>query len=229
MLKNFGDEIWIADGPTTSVAGFHYPTRMAIIRLSGGNLLVWSPIALSQDLQAQVDALGAVRYLVPPNSLHHLFLGDWQHAYPGASVYAPPGLRTKRKDIRFDFDLGEAPIPAWADDLDHVLVPGNLITTEVVFFHRPSRTTLFTDLIQHFDAAWFDGWRAVVAKLDLMVAPEPSVPRKFRMAFVNRPAAREAVKRILAWPTAKVLMAHGEPITGDGQAFLARAFAWLIK
>ena len=229
MLKNFGGEIWIADGPTTSVAGFHYPTRMAIIRLSGGNLLVWSPIALSQDLQAQVDALGAVRYLVPPNSLHHLFLGDWQHAYPGASVYAPPGLRTKRKDIRFDGDFGEAPIRAWADDLDYVLVPGNLITTEAVFFHRPSRTTLFTDLIQHFDPAWFDGWRAMVAKLDLMVAPEPSVPRKFRVAFLNRPAARDAIVRILAWPTAKVLMAHGEPVTGDGRAFLSTAFAWLIK
>ncbi|MGJ4857132.1 DUF4336 domain-containing protein [Labrys sp. La1] len=229
MLEDFGDGIWIANGPTTSVAGFHYPTRMAVIRLSGGGLFVWSPITLSQDLRAQVDKLGEVRYLVPPNSLHHLFLGDWQRAYPKAEVYAPPGLRAKRKDIRFDGDLGEAPMPTWAGDIDHVLVPGNLITTEAVFFHHASRTALFTDLIQHFDAAWFDGWRAVVAKLDLMVAAEPSVPRKFRMAFVNRPAARDAIKRILAWPTEKVLMAHGEPVTGVGQAFLGRAFTWLVK
>lgn len=229
MLEDFGNGIWIANGPTTSVAGFHYPTRMAVIRLSAGRLFVWSPITLSQDLRTQVDKLGDVRYLVPPNSLHHLFLDDWQRAYPNAEIYAPPGLKAKRKDIRFDGDLGEAPLPAWAGDIDHVLVPGNLITTEAVFFHHASGTALFTDLIQHFDAAWFDGWRAMMAKLDLMVAPEPSVPRKFRMAFVNRPAARDAIRRILAWPTEKVLMAHGEPVTGDGQALLGRVFAWLIR
>jgi hypothetical protein len=80
-----------------------------------------------------------------------------------------------------------------------------------VFFHRQSRTVLFTDLIQHFGPAWFTGWRAVVAKLDLMVAPEPQVPRKFRTAFVNRRAARAALTRILAWPAKRVLMAHCRP------------------
>lgn len=32
---------------------------------------------------------------------------------------------------------------------------GNLITTEVVFFHVKSGTVLFTDLIQQFPANWF--------------------------------------------------------------------------
>lgn len=102
MLTEFGPNIWIADGPTvTAAAGFHYPTRMAVIRLTSGDLVLWSPTALTDDLRAEVETLGAVRYLVPPNSLHHTFLGDWQRAYPDATVYAPPGLREKRKDIRF--------------------------------------------------------------------------------------------------------------------------------
>ena len=33
MLKPFGHEIWTADGPQIAIAGFHYPTRMAVIRL----------------------------------------------------------------------------------------------------------------------------------------------------------------------------------------------------
>lgn len=68
-----------------------------------------------------------------------------------------------------------------------------------------------------------------MAKLDLMVGPEPSVPRKFRAAFTNRALAREALNRILAWPAAKVLMAHGTPVEKDGQGFLRRAFRWLAK
>ena len=97
----------------------------------------------------------------------------------------------------------------------------------MVFFHVASGTVLFTDLIQQFSASSFSGWRAVVARLDRMVGPEPSVPRKFRVAFTNRRAARESLERILAWPAKKVLMAHGTPVETDARAFLRRAFEWL--
>ena len=60
-----------------------------------------------------------------------------------------------------------------------------------------------------------------------MVGPEPSVPRKFRVAFTDRNVARDGVKRILAWPAEKVLMAHGPTIEKNGQAVLRNAFAWL--
>jgi hypothetical protein len=53
------------------------------------------------------------------------------------------------------------------------------------------------------------------------------VPRKFRLAFTDRAAARRRCRRILAWPAEQVLMAHGPVIESDGQAFLARAFRWL--
>jgi hypothetical protein len=228
MLQPFGEEIWLADGPTTSVIGFHYPTRMVVIRLSGGALFIWSPIPLSEAIRTGVDALGEVRHLIAPNALHHLFLGEWQRAYPSAKVYAPPGLRERRKDIDFDGDLGDAPAPEWSEDIDQVLMRGNLITTEVVFFHHKSGTAIFTDLIQHFSPTWFTGWRAVVARLDLMTATEPQVPRKFRNAFVDRRAARAALRRILAWPARKVLMAHAAPVEDDGQAFIGRVFRWLL-
>ena len=228
MLREFGPNIWITDGPTvTAAAGFRYPTRMAIVRLTNGDLVLWSPTALTDDLRAEVETLGVARYLVAPNSLHHTFLGDWQRAYPDATVYAPPRLREKRQDIRFDADFSDGPIAAWAGEIDHAIMWGNRIMTEVVFFHHQSGTAIFTDLIQQFPRGWFTGWRALVARLDLMTAAEPAVPRKFRVAFTDRHAAREALRRILAWPAEKVLIAHGPPITDGGQAFLRRAFRWL--
>jgi hypothetical protein len=206
--------------------GFHYPTRMAVIRLSGNDLFVWSPVALTSDLQAAADALGTVRHLVAPNSLHHVFIADWKRAYPDARTYATPGLQAKRKDIAFDENLESARIAGWPEEIEHVLMP-NGITNEVVLFHRPSGTVIFTDLIQQFPARWFSGWRAVVAKWDLMLGPEPSVPRKFRMAFTDRRAARASLERILDWPAEKVLMAHGKPVAENGRAFIRRAFGWL--
>ena len=228
MLKEFGPNIWIADGTEVVAAmGFHYPTRMAVIRLANGDLFIWSPTALTATLCAAVDRLGPVRHLVAPNSLHHVFLPDWKLAYPEALVYAAPGLRQKRKDIVFDRDLSETPEASWAGEIDQAVMNGNAITTEVVFFHLSSGTVLFTDLLQRFPADWFTGWRGIVVKLDLMVAPEPTVPRKFRVAFTQRKAARVALSRILSWPAQKVLMAHGTPVTEGGQVFLRRAFAWL--
>lgn len=227
MLNEFDKEIWIADGPSVAVAGFRYPTRMAVVRLSNGGLFIWSPVQFTADLQAAVDGIGQVRHIVAPNSLHHLFLPAWKRAYPAAQMYAPPGLRRKRKDIAFDTDLGNAPSADWAGEIDQVAMQGNLITTEVVFFHVRSGTVLFADLIQQLPINLNSGWRSMVAKLDLMTGREPSVPRKFRMTFVNRRVARDSLERILAWRAERVLMAHGTPIEKDAPAYLRRAFGWL--
>jgi hypothetical protein len=227
MLKEFGRAIWIANGPEAVVAGFRYPTRMAVMQLADGGLFIWSPVALSDSLRTAIDALGPVRHIVEPNALHHLFLAEWQRSYPEATFHAPPGLRKKRPDIAFDTDLGDTPAPDWAGQIDQVVLRGNRITTEVVFFHAPSGTVLFTDLLQQIPPGMLSGWRAVVARLDRMTGPEPSVPRKFRIAFSDRRAARDAVGRILAWPAEQVLMAHGTPVTRDAHGFLRRAFRWL--
>jgi hypothetical protein len=106
-------------------------------------------------------------------------------------------------------------------------VPGSPLT-EVVFFHGASGTAIFGDLIQNLPRDWFKGWRGVAARLDGICAPNPGAPREWRASFLNRRAARAALQRILAWPIERVLIAHGEPATADGGAYVRRAFGWLI-
>jgi hypothetical protein len=226
-LLQFGPEIWVADGPVTSFHGFPYPTRMAVIRLSDGSLFVWSPVALSDTLRASVNALGPVRHLVSPNALHHLFLGEWKSAYTAARLYAPPQLRHKRQDLSFDGELSDAPEPEWAADIGQVVLRGSFALTEVVFFHRGSQTALFADLIQNFPPDWFKGWRGFLARHGGIVAPNPGIPGDWRASFFNRRAARVSLDKILAWPIERVLIAHGDLPTGDGLAFVRRAFTWL--
>jgi hypothetical protein len=170
-----------------------------------------------------------VRCIVAPNSLHHLFLPEWKSEWPTAKVFTAPGLQKRRKDIAFDAELADAPPAEWSDCIDQVIVRGNAITTEVVFFHRDSRTVLFTDLLQHFEKGWFKGWRGVVARLDRLTSPDAEVPQKFRVAFTGRKAARAALSRIIAWPADKVLMAHGPPVNANGAASIKRAFRWLVR
>lgn len=227
-LLLWGPEIWIADGPVTSFHGFPYSTRMAVIRLSDGSLFVWSPVALSGSLSASVNALGQVRHLVSPNALHHLFLGEWKSAYPAARLYASPRLRRKRQNLGFDAELSDAPEPEWAADIEQVVLRGSFALTEVVFFHRGTHTALFADLIQNFPRDWFKGWRGFLARRGGIVAPNPGAPSDWRASFLNRRAARDSLDKILAWPIERMLIAHGDLPTGDGAAFVRRAFTWLL-
>ena len=125
MIQQFAHEIWIADGPNVvAMMGFHYPTRMVVVRLSGTDLFICSPITLTEELRREIDALGEVRYLVAPNSLHHLFISDWKNIYPSAKVFGAPGLRAKRPDLIFDHELDDVPIPEWSSDIAQILVKG---------------------------------------------------------------------------------------------------------
>jgi len=227
MLQPIGPGLWLIDGSQiTAAAGFHYPTRMAVLRLRDGGLWLWSPVRLTPAILEATQALGPVRHIVAPNRLHHMALTDWVHFCPDAHLHAAPGLRAKRADIAFAGDLVEEPSPDWEGQIDQVIFP-NAIADEVVFFHRDSGTVLFTDLLQQMPRGWYRGWRRLVAWLDLMTGKEPQVPRKFRMATRDKSAARAALGQIRAWQPQQVVMAHGTPITGNADAFLARAFAWL--
>jgi hypothetical protein len=228
-LVPFGANIWVVEGPVVSFYGFPYPTRSVIIRLADAKLFVWSPIALTPELKASVEELGEPAHLVSPNAIHHLFLGDWKRAYPTARLYASPDLAKKRRDLAFDATLGDAPEPGWATDIDQVEMAGSFVLTEIVFFHRESRTAIFADLIENFPPSWFKGWRAWLARLDGITTANPGAPREWRISFWNRSRARAALNSILAWHPEQAIMAHGTMVRDDATAFIQKAFRWLSK
>lgn len=229
QLVPFSPEICTAQGPVVSFFSFPYPTLMAVIRLSDGSLFVWSPIPLNDALRAEVDALGPVAHLVSPNLFHHFWLGEWKKAYPGARLYAPPGLPRRRRDLTFDAVLGDQPEPAWADDIDQVAMLGNIVLTEIVFLHRRSRTAIFADLLQNFPRNWFKGWRGVIARWDGLVNPNYGAPRELRVTFWWRQQARRSLQRILDFAPEKVLIPHGDMAMARGTEFIRRGFLWLSR
>ena len=223
-LVPFGDGLWLAEGGTVRVLGFRYPTRMAVVR-DGDGVALWSPVRPGPELVEATMALGPVRAIVAPNHLHHLFVDDWRRWAPDARVLVAPRLAAKRRDLAGAEEIGDD--TALPGGLRHVVLRGCAITTEVVAFHPPSGAALFTDLLQQFPEGWHRGWRGVVARLDLMTAPEPTVPRKFRVATRDRDAMRAGLAAIRAWPVGRVAMAHGTPVPEGGAALIERAFAWL--
>lgn len=228
MLREFGKELWLAEGPTVRFMGlFPYPTRMAVARLRDGTLWVWSPIALGDALCEAVEALGPVRHLVSPNALHHLFLGEWVERFPEARLHASPGLARKRHDLSFHAELGDAPDPAWAGEIDQVVFRGSPFLEEVVFFHRASRTALVCDLVQRFAPNQVTGVSGWIMRLWGLVGENGSTPREWRASFWKRSAARAARRRCLDWNPERLVIAHGMCAAQNGRDVLERGLHWL--
>ena len=225
MLEEFGPSLYVADGPTVPFLGFPYPTRMALARLPDGGVWVWSPVALSAELERAVDSIGTVRHIVSPNKIHHLFLKEWAERWPQALLHAPPGLVRKKPALRFDAELGDAANPTWADTIDQVVFRGSVAMQEVAFFHRPSRTAILCDLVQRHDSA--RGLKGMLMRLDGLVGEHGSTPREWRASFLRRRPARAARARVLGWKPEQLVIAHGACAHENATQILTRALAWI--
>lgn len=227
MLDPFGQDLYLADGPTVSFFGVPYPTRMAVARLCTGETWIWSPIALTTDLAFAVQSIGPVGYIVSPNKLHHLFLREWRKRWPEARLYGPPGLVRRDKTLRFDGVLGDHPEPQWASDIDQVVFRGSFAMQEVVFFHRASGTAIFGDLIQRFSEASVTGWTGRLMRLDGLVGSSGSTPREWRLSFLSRRPARAARGTVLAWKPRRLVIAHGECMADGATETIEAALQWI--
>jgi hypothetical protein len=232
VLKVVAPDVWIADGPEIGMdwLGFSmpFPTRMTVVRLKDGALFVHSPIAPDPALMEAVAALGEVRFLIAPNTLHYWSVPDWRARFPGATVFAAPGLKPKRP-LAVDVVLGDAPPPEWQGEIDQVLIEGRLLS-ECDFFHRASRTAILTDLIENFEPPRVKSWLLrLLMRIGQVTDPHGSTPTDMRPTFRDKARLRAAVRTMLAWPAERVILAHGRWYDQDGARELARAFSWALR
>ncbi len=231
ILEAISKDIWLAEGETVSFYGFPYPTRAVVAKLDNGNLWVWSPVALTAALRAEIDALGAVAHLVSPNKLHHLYLKDWKTAYPEAALWGPRSTIEKRKDLQFRPPLQDEPPAEWGRAIDQAWFRGSPFMDEVVFFHAASSTAILADLSENFSESFLHShwswWQRPLAKLDGIAEGQGFAPLEWRLSFLDRRPARAALRKMLGWQPRRVVMAHGVWQRENGTAYLERVFRWL--
>ncbi len=225
-MHQLHSDLWVSDSPLRFL-GLEVGARMTIVRLPNGELLLHSPIAPTPDLLRDVNALGKVAYLVAPNLLHHLFIGEWKKVYPEAALYVAPGLDRKRPDLPLTGVLTNEPEPGWADTIDQVLVNGFPFANEVVFFHRPSATLIATDLVFNVRSSSPLFTRLVIRIIGAYGRMAPTLLE--RLLVRDRVAFRSSLDRILDWPFTRVVVAHGEVSEAGGREELIRGYQWLPK
>jgi hypothetical protein len=223
-LRECDADLFVTEQPLR-FAGLEVGMRMSVVRLGGGELLLYSPVRLDPGLRAELDALGKVRFVVAPNRFHHLFAGEAAAAYPDAELYGAPGLDRKRADLDFRGMLGDEAPPGWAGQLEQCFVGGFPLINEVVLFHPPSRTLLVCDLAFHVGPE-----QPLSTRLFLRLGGVRGFGPTYleRLLARDRAAARRSFERILAWDFERVVVAHGGVLESGGREALRAAYAWLL-
>lgn len=225
-LQEWAEGIWFAEAPLRFF-GIPYRARMAVVRLADGSLLLYSPIHICHVLRSELNSLGAVKHIVSPNKLHHVFLGAAVTTYPDAKLYVPPGLVEKCPEFSRGIPLtDEAPDP-WVGVMQQMVVRGSCKMQEVVFFHPWSRTLIVADLCQNFGrhsppltqaAAW-------VARM----YGRPRMPPDWQLTFRDDDARRASFERLLRWDFDRVILAHGALLPSRPKVIFQREYAWAVS
>ena len=228
MILPISDGVWTVPGEV-SMGIIHFPCRMTILRLSGGELMLISPVSLTAEDLAGISELGDVAYIVAPNGFHHVFLEASQSHFPNAKTYAVPVVQKKKqKHLTYDGVLTTLDPAPWHNDVTQLRVAGIPALDEVVFFHKASKTLVVTDLF--FNLTEVRGWPT---KLMFQLSgawgkPAQSTLEKFLTK--DREAAKASVQQMLSWEPARIIMAHGNILDGPDCIEQARAgMAWTLR
>ena len=225
-IRELHRDLVAIDHPLRMAGGVELGTRSCLVRLSGGGVLIHTPGPLTDEVRRVIEARAPVRAIVAPNLLHHFYLAASIAAYPEARVFAAPGLRAKLGSVRVDEELGDSVPALWAGDLEQVLTRGAPRLSEVVFFHRVSRTLLCLDLCFNVRKSASFATRALMRVNGAYGRFGPS--RIFRYGVLkDAHAMRRSIDRILEWDFDRVSVAHGEILERGGHEALRAGFAWL--
>ncbi len=137
----------------------------------------------------------------------------------------------KCRELKFWGTLADNPPLDWAEQIDQTYFTNSPFLDELIFFHRSSRTVIIADLSQTFSERFlklhWPWWMRIIARASKMVEGWGYPPIDYRISFRHRASALPKIRALIDKHPKHVVVAHGESVRNDGEAFLRRAFSWL--
>jgi hypothetical protein len=217
MIEKLETNLWRVETPLKSPP---LDRVMTIAKLSTGGLVVHSVIAL--DDYGELDALGAVEYIVIPNGWHRMDALAYKARYPNARVLGPKGSRARiEKMLKLDGfveDLKDR-------DVALAYVEGTRGLELMMTVLSENRTSLvFTDAI--FNMPHRTGLQGFMLKHVMQSSGGPKVTRVGRLFLIRDKAKFAAqLEQLAAHGVTRIVVAHNEVISDDPAGTLRRIAA----
>lgn len=199
-----------------------FPRRMTVVRVRGGELVIFSAIALDEAQMAQLEAFGRPAWLVVPSNRHRLDAPAWKARYPALHVIAPPGARPKVSDVVIvdgvTADFGDPDVAI----VDLPGTQGNDAALEVR--DRDGLTLVLNEVIGNIHGV--HGLRGWLLQLMGFAGDDPHVPAPVKATLKDgRAALADQFDAWAARPDLKrIIVSHGD-IIDDQPAEVLRNLA----
>lgn len=223
-LSTIAEGVW-TDTTPVRILGTELSATMTVLRLPAGDLVLHSPVPLTNDRRREIEALGTVRHLMAPNLFHYSWFTEWAAVYPNAELHAPARLSKKRPDLPTTRLNALEAGAALADSIDLVSIAGCRLG-ETALFYQPARVLVVADLVHNVGQPE-GGWTRFYTKT-MGFYDRVALSRVLRWtAFSDKAAARRSVDRLLDFDFETLIVGHGAPITAAAKTALERALSWL--
>lgn len=200
-------------------------TRMTVVKLSDGSIWVHSPIEPTPELIAEINNIGAVRYIVAPNKSHHLFFSAFSEHFQNANAYIASGLEAKRPDLKKYTILDESTSQTWNPDLLGFFVYGIPALNETVWFHAATETLIVTDLLFYFGKDNHFIGRTIATLLG--VQEKMRMSRTMKLLVKDRNALSQTISKLRTLNIQRVILAHDTIVDKNVKHELIQAFSWV--
>ncbi|KAI9841984.1 MAG: hypothetical protein M1837_007550 [Sclerophora amabilis] len=252
VIRKISPNITTFSAPFLRFGRFKVGGRGTIVRLTSGSLAVFSPVALTPEVQDTVKSLGGeVRYIAALDIEHHIFLGPWHEAFPTAKVLGPEGLPEKRATQKNE------PVPfstvftqknkaslrvddEFDRDFDYEFV-GSHSNKELVFNYRPERTLIEADLLFNLPAHEQYSRTGQAADTGLFTkffiglqntAGSAIWQKRFlwyAASSGDRPGFGASAQRIAKWDFDRIIPCHGDVIESGAKGIFEKVLGWHLQ
>lgn len=211
--------IWALDRPVW-FSGVRLRARTTIVRLEDGGLLVHSPAPPTDELAAQLRALGPVRWLVVPNCFHHLGTPAAAERFPEAKVVGPASALKRNKALKLDIDI--ARFSEHVSEVETLPLQGVPFLDETVLYHAPTQTLLGADVVLSANAEDHWSWRFAARVTGCW--ERLRVPPDVKHKIPDKTVTARAIQAIIERPARRLLVAHSPVIEEGCRDRLAQAW-----
>ncbi|HEX8435580.1 hypothetical protein [Archangium sp.] len=223
-IEQLSENLWRVEG---SLKGMSLKRVMTVARSGDGSLVIHSAIALAEEEQRKLEALGTPSLLLVPNRGHRLDAPAYKKRYPALRVFAPRGGRKGVEEaVPVDGTYEDFP----DNDTVRLETLEGVAEEEGVMLVRSSdgTTVVLNDVVFNMDRkkdplGWF--FTTVLGS-----APGPRVSRLVKLLYVkDRKALRAELERLAAIPDLVRLIVSHEKVASGGEAAsaLRRAATYL--
>ncbi|KAK3681957.1 hypothetical protein LTR37_020724 [Vermiconidia calcicola] len=230
--------------------------RGTIVKLADGNLAVFSPTALTDNVKKQMQqqlASTKVKYLTALDQEHHIFLESWHKAWPNARIIVPetlPGYRDKQGYFKLPqsnlVTFKKDTPSSWTVDAafdaefnrEYNSAHGN---QELVFCHKPTRTLIEADLLFNLpaneqfsrtDTPATSGYATRLANSINGTTGTALSQKRFiwyTISAGDRKGFNASVARVAKWDFERIVPCHGDVIEAGGKGVFEKVMAWHLE